>query len=140
VWRFLGHVGLIEEWVHGHSRAIVQDPFVFVTSTTGFDYVQMAIAESVAAQTQDAWGIIANVLMQVDSDLSEIVTCKYHVTDQSDVGLIMRTSKMILDGVCPAVTLVVLPRLPHPQAIVAIEVTAMWGAHASGATSAYLNS
>lgn len=140
MWRFRGQEGLIEEWVHGHSRAIVQDPFIFVTSTTGFDYVRMSIAEDALTQTRDAWGIISSVLMQSDSDLSEIVQCRYFLSRRRDLETVMRESKTILEGVLPAITLVVLPQLPHPRARVAIEVTAMWGARAAGYPTSQIHS
>jgi len=127
VWNFRGRQGLIDEWMHGHSRALIQDPFVFVTNTTGFDYVRMDIAEDVVDQTVNAWNVISNVLAQVDSDLSEIVQCRYYVQEERDCEPVLRCSKSVLNGVRPALTIVVLPALPHPRARVAIEVTAMWG-------------
>lgn len=127
MWNFRGRQGLIDEWVHGHSRALIQDPFVFVTNTTGFDYVRMDIAEDVVDQTLNAWNVISHVLAQVDSDLSEIVQCRYYVKEEEDCDPVLRCSKNVLNGVRPALTMVVLPALPHPRARVAIEVTAMWG-------------
>lgn len=127
MWDFRGRQGLIDEWMHGHSRALIQDPFVFVTNTTGFDYVRMDIADDVVDQTVNAWNVISNVLAQVDSDLSEIVQCRYYVQEECDCEPVLRCSKSVLNGVCPALTIVVLPALPHPRARVAIEVTAMWG-------------
>ena len=127
MWNFRGQQGLIDEWTHGHSRALIQDPFVFVTNTTGFDYVTMDIAEDVVEQTMNAWNVISNVLAQVDSDLSEIVQCRYYLKEEGDFDPVLRCSKRVLNGVRPAMTIVVMPALPHPGARVAIEVTAMWG-------------
>jgi enamine deaminase RidA (YjgF/YER057c/UK114 family) len=127
VWSFRGKEGLIDEWMHGHSRALIQDPFVFVTNTTGFDYMRMTMAEDVVDQARSAWNIIWSVLAQVDSDFSEIVQCRYYVKDQADCEPVLRCSRDILNGVRPALTMVILPSLPHPQARVAMEVTAMWG-------------
>ncbi len=127
MWEFRGQGGLIDEWMNGHARALIQDPFVFVTNTTGFDYVRMNIADDVVDQTLNAWNVISNVLAQVDSDLSEIVQCRYYVKEEEDCESVLLCSKDVLNGVRPALTIVVLPALPHPRARVAIEVTAMWG-------------
>ncbi len=127
MWKFRGQEGLLDEWMHGHSRALIQDPFIFVTNTTGFDYARMAIPEGVVDQTRNAWMIVSGVLAQADSSLSEIVQCRYYVTEREDCDPVLRFSREMLNGVCPAVTILVLPALPHPSAKVAIEVTAMWG-------------
>lgn len=36
----------------GYSRAVRQDPWVFVSGTTGFNYDTMTISDSVAEQTE----------------------------------------------------------------------------------------
>jgi len=122
-----GKAGKWDGWGHGPSRALIQDPFVFVTNTTGFDYARTTIADDLVEQTRSAWSAISGVLAQVESDLSEIVRCRYYVKDQADCESVLRCSKAVLNGACPALTLVALPALPHPQARVAIEVIAMWG-------------
>ena len=41
------------EKAFGYSRAVVQDPFVFVAGTTGYDYATMALPESAAEQARN---------------------------------------------------------------------------------------
>jgi enamine deaminase RidA (YjgF/YER057c/UK114 family) len=94
----------------------------------------MTIADDVVDQTKCAWTVISGLLAQVDSDIPEIVRCRYFVKNRRDCEPVLRCSREVLKGVRPALTIVVLPALPHPQARVAIEVTAMWGGRAIGDT------
>lgn len=39
----------------GYSRALVANPWVFVSGTTGFDYTTMTIADGVVEQTEQCF-------------------------------------------------------------------------------------
>ena len=44
------------EAAYGYSRAVVQDGFVFVGGTTGYDYATMALPDSAGEQPKPAGG------------------------------------------------------------------------------------
>jgi enamine deaminase RidA (YjgF/YER057c/UK114 family) len=46
----------------GYSRAVVAGDWVFVSGTTGFDYVTMTISDDVVAQAEQCLQNIANTL------------------------------------------------------------------------------
>ncbi len=50
--RFLISSGSRFEAEMSYSRAVVQDDWVFVSGTTGFDYAAMTIADGVVEQTE----------------------------------------------------------------------------------------
>jgi len=49
--KFISSGSTFEEQI-GYSRAVVDDDWIFVSGTTGFDYSKMAIAGDVFAQCE----------------------------------------------------------------------------------------
>ena len=68
----------------GYSRAVRQDPWVFVSGTTGYDYATMTLPPGVAEQAEQALRNIAAALAQADSSLADVVRVTYILPDASE--------------------------------------------------------
>ena len=68
----------------GYSRAVVEDPWVFVPGTTGFDYATMAIAPGVAEQAEQCFKNIAAALEQAGSCFGDVVRVTYVLPDATE--------------------------------------------------------
>src|SRR3954447_5812220 len=60
------------EQAFGYSRAVVQEPFVFVAGTTGYAYATMLLPEDAAEQARNCWRTIETVLRDAGASLAEI--------------------------------------------------------------------
>lgn len=112
------------EMAYGYSRAVVQDGFVFVAGTTGYDYVTMTLPDSAAAQAEACWRTIADVLAEAGASLTDIVRATYYVTDRAEAEAVLAVCGRVLAEVRPAATIVVVAGLLRPGMKVEIEVTA----------------
>lgn len=110
---------------YGYSRAVVQNGFVFVAGTTGYDYATMTMPEEAAAQTEACWRTIAGVLDEAGSSLEHVVRATYYVTDRNDAEAVLTVCGRVLREIRPAATLVVVAGLLRPEMKVEIEVTAV---------------
>jgi len=72
------------ERAYGYSRAVAQNPFVFVSGTTGYDYATMTMPADVAEQARNCWRTIATVLANAGASLEDIVRATYYVTSPAD--------------------------------------------------------
>lgn len=113
------------ERAYGYSRAVVAEPFVFVSGTTGYDYAAMTLPESAADQARACWRTIAAVLEEAGSSLSEITRATTYVTDRADAEAVLAVSGEILAEIRPAATLLMVAGLLTPEMKVEIEVTAL---------------
>ena len=57
----------------GYSRAVVDDEWVFVSGTTGFDYAAMTISDSLLEQTEQCMKNIQSALRQAGADFTDVV-------------------------------------------------------------------
>jgi enamine deaminase RidA (YjgF/YER057c/UK114 family) len=114
-----------EKWWTGGCRAVVRYPFVYVSQATALDLSTNAIPIDPIEQITSIWEILKRVLAQADSSLLEIVRCNYYVTREQDTHPILRVCGEVLADVRPAMTMVVVPALSHPDALVSIDVIAM---------------
>lgn len=112
------------EMAYGYSRAVVQDGFVFVAGTTGYDYATMTLPDSAAAQAEACWRTIADVLAEAGASLTDIVRATYYVTDRAEAEAVLTICGRVLAEVRPAATIVVVAGLLRPEMKVEIEVTA----------------
>ncbi|AWB23346.1 RidA family protein [Methylobacterium currus] len=110
---------------YGYSRAVVQNGFVFVAGTTGYDYATMTMPEEAGAQAEACWRTIAGVLDQAGSSLEHVVRTTYYVTDRADAEAVLTVCGRVLREIRPAATLVVVAGLLRPEMKVEIEVTAL---------------
>ena len=69
------------EAIAAYSRAVIQDNWIFVSGTTGFEYDSMTISEDVVAQTHQAFRNIASALKQAGASLEDVVRVRYLMTD-----------------------------------------------------------
>lgn len=110
---------------YGYSRAVVQNGFVFVAGTTGYDYATMTMPDEAGAQTDACWRTIAGVLDEAGSSLQHVVRATYYVTDRADAEAVLAVCGRVLRDIRPAATLVVVAGLLRPEMKVEIEVTAV---------------
>jgi enamine deaminase RidA (YjgF/YER057c/UK114 family) len=108
----------------GYSRAVVQDPFVFVSGTTGFDYQTMMIQDGVAEQAEQCFRNIDQALRKAGSSLADVVRVTYVLPDPGDFERCWPITKKYLGEIRPAAMLI-SARLSDPRMKIEIEATAM---------------
>jgi enamine deaminase RidA (YjgF/YER057c/UK114 family) len=107
----------------GYSRAVVQDDWIFVSGTTGFDYATMTISTDVAAQAEQCLKNIEHALHQAKASLSDIVRVTYIVPNAADFEPCWPILRKYFDAVRPAATMI-SAGLADPRMKIEIEVTA----------------
>ncbi|WP_137178389.1 RidA family protein [Roseomonas sp. AR75] len=107
----------------GYSRAVVQDGWVFVSGTTGYDYAAMSIAPDVVAQCEQAFRNIEAALRQAGAGMEDIVRVTFIVPDRADWQPCWPVVKRWLGAARPAATLL-HAGLQTPEMRIEIEVTA----------------
>jgi enamine deaminase RidA (YjgF/YER057c/UK114 family) len=113
------------ENAYGYSRAVAQDPWVFVSGTTGYDYATMTMPDDVAAQARNCWSTIEAALRDAGSSLREVVRATYYVTDTSYAVPVLEICGETMGDIRPAASIVVVAGLLKPEMKVEIEVTAL---------------
>jgi enamine deaminase RidA (YjgF/YER057c/UK114 family) len=68
----------------GYSRAVVQGDWVFVSGTTGFDYSNMTISDSLLEQTEQCLKNIEAALSKAGAGLRDVVRVTYVPPNGSD--------------------------------------------------------
>ena len=121
--------GSVFEAQIGYSRAVVADGWVFVSGTTGFDYVTMQISDDVVVQAEQTWRNIGAALAEAGSGFASIVRVTYIVPNPADWEPCWPVLRRILGEVRPAATLI-HAALQDPRMKIEIEVTAYTGAQA----------
>lgn len=107
----------------GYSRAVVQDGWIFVAGTTGFDYATMQIAADVAAQAEQTFANIAAALGQAGVSMADVVRVRYILPDAALWPACWPVTRKWLGEVRPAATMIVAG-LQDPRMLIEIEVTA----------------
>ncbi|MEI8144286.1 MAG: RidA family protein [Alphaproteobacteria bacterium] len=113
------------EKVAGYSRAVVQDGFVFVAGTTGYDYATMILPADTVDQARNCFRTIAAALAEAGCTLKDVVRATYYITDPKDADRLFPVFGEYFADIRPASTLLVVPGLLKPEMKVEIEVTAM---------------
>ena len=108
----------------GYSRAVVEDPWVFVSGTTGFDYATMAIAPGVAEQAEQCFKNIAAALEQAGSCFGDVVRVTYVLPDATEFEQCWPVLRKYFGDVRPA-AIMISAGLADPRMRIEIEVTAM---------------
>jgi enamine deaminase RidA (YjgF/YER057c/UK114 family) len=126
---------------YGYSRAVIDDPFIFISGTTGLDYATLNVEGDVAQQTRRAWENIAAVLAQEDCCPSDIVRVSCIAVDRSEIDTILRISQgFLIDrssrrdtesgrSNLPAMSAFSVRQFFNPAMRVAVEATVMWSGH-----------
>ncbi|KQR79257.1 hypothetical protein ASG25_18335 [Rhizobium sp. Leaf384] len=108
----------------GYSRAVVEGNWCFVSGTTGYDYATMTMPEAVEDQARNCLKTIAAVLHEAGFALSDIVRCRYYITESSSADLVFPILGEAFGEIRPAATMVVCG-LIRPEMRIEIEVTAL---------------
>ncbi|MGH9735207.1 MAG: RidA family protein [Candidatus Acidiferrales bacterium] len=107
----------------GFSRAVVDGEWIFVSGTTGFNYANMTISESVVEQTEQCLKNIAAALEQTGSSFRDVVRVRYILPNASDFESCWPTLRRYFAEVRPAATMISCS-LIDPRIKIEIEVTA----------------
>ena len=89
----------------GYSRAVVQDNWIFVSGTTGYNYDNMSIDEDIITQTEQCFINIKKTLEKADACLSDIVRITYILPNANDFKKCWPTLKKYLGNIKPAATM-----------------------------------
>lgn len=107
----------------GYSRAVVQDGWVFVSGTTGYDYASMTLPEDIETQCANTLATIAQVLEQAGSSLDQVVRVHYILPDRRDFPRLWPQLSRAFATARPAATMIEA-RLMEDAMKIEIEVTA----------------
>ncbi len=107
----------------GYSRAVVEDGWVFVAGTTGYDYATMIMPEDVADQCRNALRTISRVLDEAGSGMRRVVRVTYILPDPEDWPKCWPVTHEVFGEIRPASTMF-SARLQNPSMKIEIEVTA----------------
>ena len=107
----------------GYSRAVVDGDWVFVSGTTGFDYVTMTITDDLVAQTEQCLQNILAALAQANAGLKDVVRVNYVLPAGNDFSRCWPTLRKYFGEVRPA-AMMICAGLADPRMRIEIEVTA----------------
>jgi enamine deaminase RidA (YjgF/YER057c/UK114 family) len=107
----------------GYSRAVVDDGWVFVSGTTGFDYSTMTISENLLEQTEQCLQNIQAALTEAGADFSDVVRVTYVLPDAAEFPECWPVLRKYFGDVRPA-AMMISAGLADPRMKIEIEVTA----------------
>ncbi len=107
----------------GYSRAVVDDDYVFISGTTGFNYADMSISDDVVEQARQAVINIEQALLQAGSNLQQVVRVRYIFPDRADFEPCWPVLREAFGKAAPAATMLVAG-LYDPAMRLEIEATA----------------
>ena len=108
----------------GYSRAVRQDPWVFVSGTTGFDYATMAISDKIEDQTDQCLKNIQAALAHAGASLDDVVRVTYVLPDGANFPKCWPVLKKYFGSIRPA-AMMISAGLADPRMQIEIEVTAL---------------
>lgn len=106
-----------------YSRAVVDDNYVFVSGTTGYNYEDMSISNDPAEQAEQCFKNIEKVLNQAGSSIDNIVRIRYILPNRLDFEPCWPVFQKYLAHSKPAATMFIAKLLEDSMKI-EIEVTA----------------
>ena len=107
----------------GYARAVVTGDHVYVSGTTGFDYLTMELAEGVVEQAEQALRNIEAALRRAGASLADVVRVRYLLPDRDDFEPCWPVLRRAFGEVRPAATMMVCG-LADPRMRIEIEVDA----------------
>jgi enamine deaminase RidA (YjgF/YER057c/UK114 family) len=107
----------------GYSRAVVCEPWILVSGTTGFDYSTMTIAEGLEEQTEQCLKNIEAALQQAGASLRDVVRVTYVLPDGAEFSRCWPILRKYFGEVRPA-AMMISAGLADPRMKIEIEVTA----------------
>jgi enamine deaminase RidA (YjgF/YER057c/UK114 family) len=108
----------------GYSRAVRQDPWVFVSGTTGFDYSTMTISDSVEVQAEQCLRNIEAALRSAGASLADVVRVTYVLPDAADFPKCWPVLRRCFGEIRPA-AMMICAGLADRRMRIEIEVTAL---------------
>jgi enamine deaminase RidA (YjgF/YER057c/UK114 family) len=105
------------------SRVVVQEPFCFVSGTTGYDYTAMELPPSLAQQTNNCITNIEACLNEAGFRFQDIIRATYILADMKDADPFFAIIRPKFLHVKPAIQLF-QARLYKPEMRVSIDVIA----------------
>ncbi len=121
--RLLINSGSTFEAQMGYSRAVVDDEWVFVSGTTGFDYSTMTIPDNIVAQAEQCFKNIEAALKQAGSSLQDVVRINYVVPIATEFPQCWPVMRRYLGDIRPA-AMMISAGLADARMRIEIEVTA----------------
>jgi|SRR5690606_17158565 len=109
---------------YAYSRALVQNPWVFVSGTTGYDYQNGTISDKIEEQAEQCFVNIGKALHEAGADFNDIVRVVYVVPDASEFDLCCDVLQKYL-GECRPAAMMISAGLANEQMKIEIEVTAL---------------
>lgn len=107
----------------GYSRAVVDENYVFVSGTTGYDYTDMSISDDPVEQAEQCFKNIKAALEEAGSSLDKVVRVHYIFPNASDCEPCWPVFAKYLGKALPAATMIVAGLLDNKMKL-EIEVTA----------------
>jgi enamine deaminase RidA (YjgF/YER057c/UK114 family) len=108
----------------GYSRAVAVGDWVFVSGTTGFNYVGMTICENVPEQAEQCFKNIEAALVEAKATLKDVVRVTYVLPDVGDFEKCWPVLRKYLGAIRPA-AMMISAALADPRMKIEIEVTAL---------------
>lgn len=108
----------------GYSRAVRQDPWVFVSGTTGFDYATMTISDRLEEQAEQCLKNIEAALASAEATMADVVRVTYVLPKAADFPRCWPVLKKYFGHVRPA-AMMISAGLADPRMQIEIEVTAL---------------
>ncbi len=121
--RLISSGSTFEEQI-GYSRAVVAGDWVFVSGTTGFDYIAMTIPDGLLEQTEQCLKNIEAALRQAGSSLQDVVRVTYVLPDGDEFEQCWPVLRKYFGKVRPA-AMMISAGLADPRMKIEIEVTAL---------------
>mgnify|MGYP001811221938 CR=1 FL=1 len=100
------------ETAFGYSRAVVDGDLVFVSGTTGYDYVTMTLPEDAAEQARNIFRTLEAVLTEAGSSLARVVRAQYFVIDRSYCEPVLGVCGEVFGEIRPAAGIYVVSGPP----------------------------
>ena len=107
----------------GYSRAVVDGEWVFVSGTTGYDYLAMTISDDLLEQTEQCLRNIKSALEQAGASFADVVRVTYILPRSDDFPACWPVLRKYFGDVRPAATMI-SAGLADPRMRIEIEVTA----------------
>ena len=110
----------------GYSRAVVVGDRVFVSGTTGFDYVTMTISDDIAEQAAQCLRNIETALAQAGASMRDVVRVRYILPNAAGFPATWPVLRAAFGEIRPAATMFEA-KLADPRMKIEIEVDAIIG-------------
>ncbi|PQV45056.1 enamine deaminase RidA (YjgF/YER057c/UK114 family) [Jejuia pallidilutea] len=89
----------------GYSRAVVQDNWIFISGTTGYNYGNMTISDDIVEQTEQCILNIKTTLEKANATLLDIVRITYILPDANEFKTCWPVLKRYFGDIKPAATM-----------------------------------